>query len=360
MPTIIEALLSLATAPANSEAFGAWIEQQDTVAFLRANAQDDELVVYASLPHVYIHAVSIPASRVEPPDVDDLLSWNFGAYDSWSTSLQFRPPAISIEPPLSHTSSKTMDGGEKLIFPRTFQGLIGDKTYYEPLQAFLHLFDLHFVRERAAYCRLDQRGDLEDFIRIVPLGDRHGHRNGTAVVFRRHLLNEWMALTESAIIQMFDFTRLRLSEGTDWDLAERQRVVDGDLIYRQARDASHASYMRGVHIVRPQMTKEDLIREQLGQSNRNRREYVSFLAHDFKNKTVREISTAPDATANYFTESDLPFETSPVFFRPEVLQKYKADRDKYRLDEWSISCRGTWSLQTYDINEAGQVHTYIV
>ena len=27
---------------------------------------------------------------------------------------------------------------------------------------------------------------------------------------------------------------------------------------------------------------------------------------------------------------------------------------------WSISCRGTWSLQTYDINDAGQVHTYLV
>jgi hypothetical protein len=57
---------------------------------------------------------------------------------------------------------------------------------------------------------------------------------------------------------------------------------------------------------------------------------------------------------------ELPHELSPVFFRPEVLAKYKADSEKYRLDEHNISCRDTWSLQTYDINEAGQVHTYLV
>jgi len=75
---------------------------------------------------------------------------------------------------------------------------------------------------------------------------------------------------------------------------------------------------------------------------------------------LREISLAPGETANYFTESELPFEMSPAFFRAEVLSKYKADSDKYRLNDRSISCRGTWHLQTYDINEAGQVHTYLV
>lgn len=75
---------------------------------------------------------------------------------------------------------------------------------------------------------------------------------------------------------------------------------------------------------------------------------------------VREISSAPGATANYFTKSDLPFETSPAFFRPEVLLKYKSDAEKYTLQSRSIACRGGWSLQTFDVNDAGQVHTYIV
>jgi hypothetical protein len=43
------------------------------------------------------------------------------------------------------------------------------------------------------------------------------------------------------------------------------------------------------------------------------------------------MSTAPDATANYFTESDLPFETTPAFFRPEVLLRTK------RTKTWSTA-----------------------
>jgi hypothetical protein len=107
------------------------------------------------------------------------------------------------------------------------------------------------------------------------------------------------------------------------------------------------------------MLKTDIARRYMG-SHSDGKQYVSVIAHDFKNGIVKEISLAPGETANYFTESELPFEMSPAFFRPEVLSKYKTDSDKYRLSDRSISCRGGWHLQTYDINDAGQVHTYLV
>jgi len=50
---------------------------------------------------------------------------------------------------------------------------------------------------------------------------------------------------------------------------------------------------------------------------------------------------------------------SPALFKAEVLHRYKADSEKYELHDRRIYCRGTWSLQTYDIDEAGQVHTYL-
>jgi hypothetical protein len=55
----------------------------------------------------------------------------------------------------------------------------------------------------------------------------------------------------------------------------------------------------------------------------------------------------------------LPWEISPAFFRPEVLLRFKADPEKFTLDDRTISCRKAWYLKTFDINEAGQVHTYI-
>ena len=48
-----------------------------------------------------------------------------------------------------------------------------------------------------------------------------------------------------------------------------------------------------------------------------------------------------------------------MFCRPEVLLRYKADTDKYRIRHRSIECRGVWHLQSFDINEEGQVFTYL-
>jgi hypothetical protein len=117
--------------------------------------------------------------------------------------------------------------------------------------------------------------------------------------------------------------------------------------------------MRGCQIVRPHEARERIL-TRFVHGDRGEQKYASFIAHDFKNGVVGEISCAPGSAVNYFTDSDLPFEMSPVFFRPEVLSKFKADTDKYTLGDTSISCRGTWHLDKYDVNEAGQVHTYLV
>jgi hypothetical protein len=157
----------------------------------------------------------------------------------------------------------------------------------------------------------------------------------------------------------FDFTRFKPNSFGGWDhsIAVRESRNDG-LYYRAHIEPNHASYMRGVQIVYPRISKEDLIKK-VEYSPDQQREYASFIAWDFKNGIVSDISTAPTAIANYFTKSALPFEMSPAFFKPEVLSKYKSNSDKYRLDDRSISCRNSWHLQTYDINDAGQVHTYL-
>jgi hypothetical protein len=89
--------------------------------------------------------------------------------------------------------------------------------------------------------------------------------------------------------------------------------------------------------------------------------YVEFIACDWRNERVTKISTDPKATTNYFEakENSLPFELSPAFFRPEVLLKYKGDRDKYTVGPRDIHCCAAWTLRGYDVNEAGQVHAYI-
>jgi len=362
MNRVISALRSLNTVPPDDNEFANWLELTDAVQFLKENAEDDEFVLFAqAAPYTFIHTVLVPEELVSPPDVDDLMSWDCHPSHSWTTCTTFsEPPSVSIEGPLSYDRSKTLAQGEQLIFSRDFEGRTGQKDYIEILQKLTHLMDLHFLPERSAYCRLNHLGDLEDVIRVKRTSATSEGFEGTLVTIQRPTFDEYVALTGSATIRMFDVTRFRPSHFGGWKHPPNlKNFVDGDLYYRQVVEHRHASYIRGFQIVGAKTLKTDIARRFTSSGN-DGKQYVSFLAHDFKNQMLREISLAPGETANYFTESELPFEMSPAFFRAEVLSKYKADSDKYQLGDRSISCRGSWHLQTYDINEAGQVHTYLV
>ena len=89
------------------------------------------------------------------------------------------------------------------------------------------------------------------------------------------------------------------------------------------------------------------------------RQYATFRALDFKHGSVTECSCDPDGLGNYFVPSDKPFSTSPAFLRPEVILRYKQDPGKYSVEDRIIHCRGTWTLR-YDVNDAGQVHAYLI
>lgn len=174
------------------------------------------------------------------------------------------------------------------------------------------------------------------------------------------MIDDYAALTDSVIVRTFDFTFCDLSRFSGWAESYKvEQTLEQDVFYNAHVEKGHAAFRRGCQLVWPSTTKESIIGHFEPGAKRNRR-YASFIAHDWKHDVVKEICCSPEHLANYFTESDLPFETTPAFFRPEVLLKYKAASEKYQISERSITCRGTWHLQNYDINEAGQVHTYLV
>jgi hypothetical protein len=83
---------------------------------------------------------------------------------------------------------------------------------------------------------------------------------------------------------------------------------------------------------------------------------IALIAHDWRNKRIARISTDLKATTNYLEAhgNSLPFELAPAFFRPDVILKYKTDKDKYTVGERDITFRASWRLEAFDINEAGQ------
>jgi hypothetical protein len=308
-----------------------------------------------------MHTVFVPVRSIKKADPNDLLNWNDNAYSSWGVSSYYgKQRRTKLEPPLSGICSKTIETGEQLVFCREFDGLTTHKHYIEMNQKFVHVSDIHFVPERQTWCNIDDRGDLADMARICRVEPTANFRGGTALLMNRRLLDEYTVLTNSMLVRMFDFTYVESTEFSGWRSNRKETTVNGNgLIYRHSAQ-DDASYVRGVQIIAQTLKRSDMKKKYDLGARASAKQYATYIAQDWKNDVISEISCDPAFLSNYFTKSEKPFEITPAYFRPEVLLKYKADPEKYTVGTRSITCRGAWHLETYDINEAGQVHTYLI
>lgn len=338
-------------------------KQQDVLDCLRAQQSARSVVLYASAHDrgsFFMHAVLAPSSNYSG-SWDGLTEWSGNPFDSESCGLVYgggEGPRIEMHSPWEDRQPDVLRGAKQLVFGRFFEGRIGAKKYYELAQEITHAHGLHWLDERQAWCRLNEEGDVVELAGVQE-HEAPGGKWATLVWIDRHLLDMHMAATGTCLAQMFDFTRTA-TDFTGFNNSGYGEFVDAErtMSYKYSVEGS-SSYFRGVQFLLPSGTAYEL-----GQAEYTRqyapKKYETFIVQDWKNNRIVEWSCAPEALASYFDkDSPLPFQVSPVFFRPQVLDKYKADREKYRLDERSITCRNAWHLSTYDVNEAGQVHTYI-
>tara|TARA_A100000171_G_scaffold18248_1_gene16789 strand:- start:9344 stop:11044 length:1701 start_codon:yes stop_codon:yes gene_type:complete len=337
------------------------VDAEGSIAFLRLNSDNDDIVIYASGSSALIHGVLASTAKLTPPDGKDLQDNNIPMPDDcwriqqeWGGGEEHR---MYLEAPLS-SSSKSFQGGEKLIFRRSLAGVTEGPSTIELSQKLIHSLDLHYMPERTAYCRLDFRGDIEDVIKVTQLNKGSTWDYLDVVTIRRKELDAFMALTDTCLVLRFDFTRVRWGSFEGWGEINRYHRNATDLFYHGGTNGQ-GSYCNGAFIVRPRVTVDDLVQEWKDDESKANRSYATFKIYDRKNDANVETSCGPEFLSNYFQQSELPWEISPVFFRPEVLHRFKADPEKYTLEDRTISCRNAWDLKTYDINEAGQVHTYI-
>ena len=357
---LIKKIATLDSPPPDGAEFIEWIKAGEHLGFLQENARSNEHVIYGSGEYSFIHAMAVPEQLLETPDKDDLLAWScnpFGYAASYVSGGGRE--RMWIERGGDLVGSKILEKGTQLVYGRTFEGWTGDGSdYFELLQEYSHLEDVHWRREHGSYCRFDDHGDLDHVVSITARNDD----KVSLVSFQREPLEVYLAASNQVLVQLFDFTLLDRSLFTTWgDEPEHLIVESNDLFYRQ-KVSGPAAYTRGVQIIRPTRSKADILSaKQASWLGREEQEYAEFIAHDWRNKRITNISTAPSATTNYFVahENELPFELSPAFFKPEVLLKYKTDRDKYQVTDRDIYCRAAWRLRGFDVNEAGQVHAYI-
>ncbi|MEW6615352.1 MAG: hypothetical protein AB1401_07800 [Thermodesulfobacteriota bacterium] len=358
---ILEKLDQISKIPEHgTEDYKQWLEQKEFLQFL-LNTSIGEIPLYVSYNGTYIYSVLLPQSCLKENYVDDLMQWQCGPNSSWrygySSGEKGKPKSISISKPLDSDRSKLLKKATPITFSRSFVGKVGQKSYIELNQFLTHLHNLHFVEERNAYCCLNEDGDIEEVIKI------HYTQGEVLVTIKQDVLDFHLFLTKSVLLRFFDRTL-----GNDW-FGEKSRQESelhdqkNEIYARRGIAFSKeklptVSWLRGFQIIRNDQPRKKMIAILTGKDLEPKK-YERFITSDWKHNRIAECSCDPKELGNYFVESDKPFEISPVFFKPEVLLRYKQDPEKYTINQQTISCRGSWYLQTYDINEAGQVHTYL-
>lgn len=358
---LIEVITKLDALPPEQEKYTEWIKAEAHLAFLRENARSDDLVVYANGEYTFVDSIVVPNDVLARMTPEDLEQWHFSSdYSIASYVYGGGRDDVWVE----RGVRKGFDGhqnGTQLVFLRTFDGWDGSgRDYIEVNQEYTHIAGIHWRPEKRAYCRFDGRGDLEPVVSVTTREDKGS--NMTLVTFKWEELEKYLSATDAVLVRRFDFTLLRRDQFNGWPQEPPDEIQEsGELFYHRKVLPGYAAYTAGRQLIRPRRAKEEIQGSIKNWGRPKDRKYAEFVTYDWRNKCVATISTAPSATTNYFEakENALPFELSPAFFRPEVLSKYKTDRDKYTLGEREVTCRAAWHLKGIDVNEAGQVHAYI-
>jgi hypothetical protein len=357
---IVDAIRRIDTLPPGQDDFAKWIKAEAHLNLLRSNAQSNELLIYGSGEYSFVHSVIVPNERLKVLSEDDLLHLNGNPYTSIASYVYGGGrDDVWVERFENSAGLDLIEGATQLVFGRTFEGWSGsDRTYFEVNQEYTHITGIHWRPEERAYCRFDGKGDLE---RVVSVSSQPGDWKGvTCVSFLWAPLESYLAATNSSLVRKFDFTLLHRGGFSKWPVGPDTITRESDhFLYRQRIDPGVAAYTVGVQIISPQRPISAIFDEIRGVPKESK--YVEFIAHDWRNSRIAKISTDPKASTNYFEAAGntLPFELSPAFFRPEVILKYKTDKDKYTVREREITCRNAWYLKAFDVNEAGQCFAYI-
>lgn len=355
-------LLTMFTPP--SEDRLEWMQKaEESTNFLFSNSRSDEIILFASLSHGLVHAVFADQKSIYPPDRQDIIRGFIFPDATWGIEYTLgggTSDEIYLSEPLSSPGCNSLAGGEKIVFRRYFDGVQTGPSIPEMNQRLIHSLDLYWVEEKQAFCELDEHGDIEPIIRFIPITEDTGSDNDCLITIKAKNLYKYMAVNNYALVQKFDFTRVEYGSFPGWNNQKTSYEEPNPSLFFNTGKQAGASYANGACLMMSPLSKIEILKELRDDWSDTNKSYATFKAFDWKNKVQAEISCSPDALASYFDkESERPFQITPAFFRSEVLHKYKADPEKYDLENRSVGSRAGWNLKTYDVNEAGQVHTYL-
>lgn len=360
---LVERIKELNQPPTSAHRLTAWLEASQHIEFLEDNSKEQEIVIWARNSTTSIQGLVVREDRLHPLDKQDLLRWQGNGFEPRADFFwQAETDDVVLEESRNSWGADSLSGAQRLVFGRHRRGFgAKDGAYFEPLQEYLHATDLHWLDYEGAYCSFDGNGDL---LPAISMTMRNGDSGSDLVSFRREPLERYLAATKSLLVRLFDFEFLTDPNlETDWSDMTEAVVDNGDQLFaKRWANPTVGSGTRGVQILAPKRPLPEILKKLDGEGDAG--PFQEFIAHDVRNNRVTTISTDPAETTNFFEAAgnSLPFGLSPAFFSPEVLSRYKTDRQKYTVDEKfrTITSRAGWQLRSFDVNDAGQVFAYIV
>lgn len=357
---IIEEIIEIDNIPDCAAEREEWVTARSHLDFLERNAKAQEVVIDAVGPRTFVESLVLKETALVLSDVGGLVSWDLEiASQTARYECSNRRPDAWIERKDKGRQPEFLEEGIELVFLRSFDGWTGDdSSYIEISQEYAHVNNIHWRSEEEAYCRFDANGDIEH---VVSLKLRRDRNSVSLASFKWFDLENYLAASNSVLVRFFDFTLVDTSSFTGWGDEPEELIHRSEEFFFKQKKTGASAYTRGVQIVRPRRSNAD-VKAYMGGDDAEEK-HVEFVAFSMRHNKIMKISTDPGKTTNYFVakSNNLPFEVSPAFFNPEVLSKYKNNPDKYTIDERqrSISCRASWSLRSYDVNDAGQISAYI-
>lgn len=312
------------------------------------NSQEGMVPIYLSYDEFFIYSVSFPVTKLTGNYIRDLLDWNHVLSNGYSYSDS---DSELIFETMSNSSPSFLKNSTPLFFLRECFSHTALKL--EINQKVSHLLGLCWSKKRNSFVKINEVGDYIDIATMQHDDDL------ILCTLRKEDLDCYLYQTKSVLIRFFDVIRCAddcspTGNRTDVRQCSHENEIFANLTTERYDNGDISrSYLHGFQITRNK-TPDD----QMNRLRGTDRKYESFLIFDWKHGKLGEWTSNPKEIGNYFVESDLPFETSPAFFRSEILAKYKHDPDKYTLEHRRIYCRGAWSIR-YGINDEGQVFAYI-
>ncbi len=240
------------------------------------------------------------------------------------------------------------EGKEILVYERDFFGI--KPPVIEIVEEFRLLNNLYFNEEDNSYYSIKEDGQVDQAVRIL-------HK---AVLVKLNYLIRYISAKQKALVLFFDIRYRQKGSLKQNDFEEfSKEYKTNDIFYsiwsgELGYPLESFSIIMGKKIIRPRP------QETCGYwPYEKARAYVDYIIGIDENGENKCFTSNPDKLSNnYGANPQAPHYLTPVFFKKEVLHKYYADPQKYKIENGRLECGYLWGI-SIDVDHKDYVMAYL-